>query len=146
MSKETMEKPQRLKNLEDEKEGHGFIGKKQVNRSPEFELLASGELTVFVGLRHLWAAAEAAAEAAAAAAVAVAAGPGSGACASPCCRQDWRELAASSPAPRQRSGPEGAEEALGFMLFFVQTAGSTHRSSPNKPEVFEHSLKGSLMA
>lgn len=56
------------------------------------------------------------------------------------------DLAALSPEPRQRSGPERAEEQPGFMQVFVQTAGSTHTSSLNKAEVFEHSLKGSLMA
>lgn len=55
--------------------------------------------------------------------------------------------AALHPAPRcRRSGPERAAEQLGFMLFFVQAAGSTHTSSLNKAEVFEHFLKGSLTA
>lgn len=77
-----------LKNLGDEKEGHGFIRKKRVNRSFKFKLLGFSGLTVSVVLRHLWAAAATAG--AAAAAVAPAVGTGLGACASPCCTEDWR--------------------------------------------------------
>lgn len=85
-----------LRNLGDEKEGHGFVRKKRVNRSLKFKFLAFGGLTVSVVLRHLWAAA---ATAAAAAVAAAAAGPGLGASASPCCREDWRPgcLAPCSP-------------------------------------------------